>query len=886
MNMFWRKQRERGLERELRAHLELEAEEQADLYAARRALGNTTHIQEEVRAVWGGVVAGQVWQDIRYAVRTLRAAPAFTAVAFASLALGIGANTAIFELIDAVRLRNLPVPHPEQLARIQIRGGNSNIGLSDEPFQLTYPLFREIRRQQQAFSKVLAWNSGGDSFILGEGAQARYVPGIEVSGDFFATLGIQPAAGRLLTAADDQPGCAAPGVVLSYSFWQTEFGGQTSAIGRRLTLQDHSFEVIGVTPANFSGLEVGKRFDLALPICVEGILNRRNDEVSMQRTDVYWLSVIGRLKPGWTVAKASAYLKAITPPLLEATLPRGYSHAVVDQYRQFRLEAVPAGNGISPLRGEYGASLWLLLGITGMVLLIACLNLANLMLARSTARQQEFAVRLALGASRWRLVRQALCESVLLACSGAVLGLALSLALSGLIPHLLSTEDSPLYLEMHADGRVWAFTAAVALATCLLFGVMPAWRTSHAEPGAAMKAGARSLTAGRDRFSFQRWLVVVQIGTSMVLLAGALLFVKSFRNLMTLDLGFRQSGIVLAAFDSSRLHLSDTTERQFEGELLQEVRQLPHVQAAASTTTVQVGGGVTSLIVQAGAVDRDARFTWVSPGHFSLLDIPMLAGRDFEAADTRTSPKVAIVNQTFIRTFLGNGNPIGRSFRTSPEPDYPATEYQIVGVVRDTKYFDLRQPVPSMVYAPATQYPVSGPWTMLYVRSQAPPATVIANIRRWLAISHPGVTPVFHVLQTQIADGLVRERLMATVSGFFGVLAALLAAVGLYGVIAYILERRRNEIGIRMALGADAQTVLAMVLRQAAGLLLIGLVLGSASALALTRTAASLLFGLSAHDPATFVTAGVLLAAAAAMGSYLPARQASKLDPITALRCE
>jgi predicted permease len=886
---WWRRaERERDLERELQSHLELEAEEQGDAYAARRVLGNTTRIKEDVRAAWGWTRLEQCFEDFRYALRTLRASPAFTAVALASLVLGIGANTAIFELVNAVRLRNLPVPNPQQLTRIQIRGGNRGMGLSGDEFQLTYPLFLQIRDHQQAFSSVLAWSSGGGKFVIGEGAQAHRVPGILVSGDFFPALGLSPAAGRLLTLEDDRPGCAAPGVVLSYGFWQTKFGGQPSTVGRRLTVEGHSFEIIGVAPAHFSGLEAGLNFDIALPICAQ-LQVLPAWEASTLRTDVYWLAVLGRLKPGWTLAQAGQHLQAISPPLIEATLPVGYSAESVANYRKVRLEAVPAANGISFLRGEYDTSLWLLLGITGLVLLIACSNLANLMMARSTARQREFAVRVALGAPRRRLVRQALSESVLVAFAGAVLGLALSQFLSSAVTRFLSTENNPLQLDVGTDARVLAFTVALAIAVCILFGLGPALRASRAEPLAAMKGGGR-VTAGRERFSFQRLLVTLQIAVSLVLLVGAVLFVRSFRNLMTLDPGFRERGILLADFDLSKLRLPARASKPFERDLLTGVRSLPQVEAAATTTTVVIGGGMWSLGVRIGRTAGWGRFTWVSPGHFALLETPVLAGRDFNQSDSEGSPRVAIVNQTFVRRYLGNANrnanPIGRTFRSMAEPNYPEVEYQIVGVSQDTKYFDLRQPTDPMVYAPAAQYPAAVLGSHMYIRSEVPVSAVIGNIRRWLAAAHPGIPVEFQVFQTHVEEGLIRERLMAALSGFFGTLAALLATIGLYGVMAYIVERRRNEIGIRVALGASPPEVVGLVMKQAGALLIAGLVLGVACAAALTRAAASLLFGLTAHDPMTFCAAAGLLAAAVIVGSYLPARRASRLDPMAALRSE
>ena len=508
------------------------------------------------------------------------------------------------------------------------------------------------------------------------------------------------------------------------------------------------------------------------------------------------------------------------------------------------------------------------------------------MLARASARQREFAVRLALGASRGRLIRQSLCESLLLACTGAALGLALARILSTAILSFLTVEGDPLHLDLSLDWRMLAFTASVALAACVVFGLAPAFRSSQTQPGVAIKSGGRSLTADKERFSLQRFLVVVQISVSLVLVVGALLFVRSFRNLMTLDLGFRPQGIVVASFDLTHMHLPAAQINSFDRSLLDEVRSIPQVEGAATTTNILVRGGSWTLGIRMGGVEGSSKFSWVSPGHFQTLRTAVLAGRDFNTNDTETSPKVAIVNQTFVRRFLGGADPIGKTFRTASEPNYPEAQYQIVGVIQDTKYFDIREEAPPISYAPAAQFPDKKMWTSMYIRSSAPLASVISALKRRLGASHPEMEMDFRVFQTQIQEGLVRERLMAALSGFFGALAALLATIGLYGVMAYVMVRRRNEIGIRMALGAGRGNVIGLVMKDAALLVMTGIAIGLVCALALARTAASLLFGLSSYDALTFCGAALLLAAVAALGSYLPAYRASRLDPMTALRYE
>jgi predicted permease len=874
--MFSRRKREQDLDRELRDHLELEAQEQD-----RRPIGNLTLIKEDVRQAWGWTWLDRLAQDIRYTGRILRRSPGFSVVAVLSLALGIGANTAIFSLIDAVRLRTLPVPKPRQLARIQILGGNRGFILRD-PSALTYPLFEEIRDHQQAFSGVFAWSI--DSFLIGEGMQTRIVPGLLVSGGFFNGLGVAAVAGRLLSNEDDVSGCAAPGIVLSYGMWQSEFGARESAIGSRLTVLGHSLEVIGVAPPSFSGVDVGKRFDIALPICAQRILGQGTRSIA--RRDVFWLSVMARLKPGWTVAQAAHHLQAISPALMENTLPSGYAAQSMARYRDYRLEAIPAPAGASDLRDRYETPLWLLLGITAMVLLIACANVANLTLARVSARRREFAARLALGASRARLLQQALIESGALALFGAAAGIALAQMVARTIVALLGTQDDPVSLNLNLDWRMLAFTAAVAFVACVLFALAPALQGVRIQPGVALQSAGRGPAGGRSRFYTQRLLLVAQMSLSCVLLVGALLFVRGFRNLVTFNPGFREQGVLLGNVNAMQLRLAPAAVLPVQRQILDEVRSVPGVAAVATTTNTLLHGSSWSLVVRAGDTLRDARFTWVSPGYFDTLEIPILAGRDFNETDRQDSPPVAIVNQTFVRRFFPNTNPIGKTFRTLAEPNYPAVECQIVGVSKDTKYADLREEIPGMVYAPASQYPTPGPWLNLYIRSSEPLARVASAIKQRLGENHPQLVAGFSVYQEQIQSGLTRERLLAALSGFFGVLATILAAVGLYGVVAYIVVQRRAEIGIRMALGAGRWRVIAMVMHEIALLLAAGIAVGAAGALALGRSAQSLLFGLSAHDPATFAIAVAVLAVVAALGSFPPARLAAKVDPMVTLRCE
>ncbi len=848
-----------------------------------RKLGNPVLIREEIYRMNTIGFVETLWQDLRYGARLLRLSPGFAIVAILSLALGIGANTAIFQLIDAVRLRSLPVPNPQELAEVRVANGNGGMGVSNGfNAEMTNPLWEQVRERQQAFSGVFAW--GSDLIGMGQGNQARRVRGLWVSGEFFSVLGVPPIRGRLFGPADDRRGCGPAGVVIGYGLWQSEFGGQDSAVGSKMMIQNHPFEVIGVTPPAFFGLEVGQTFDIALPICTVSIWGR-----AIERRDIWWLTVMGRLKPGWTLAQASAHLNGISPGLFDATAPTGYE-GTQERYRKLRLAAFPAGTGVSRLRRTYDTPLWLLLAITGLVLLIACANLANLMLARASAREREVAVRLALGASRGRLIRQLLSESLLLAVSGAALGAGLARLLSQGIVRFLSSEANSLQLDLSTDWRVLAFTAAAAILTCVVFGLAPALRSLRIEPGAAMKAGGRGLTAGRERFSFQRLLVVSQIAVSLVLLVGAVLFVRSFRNLVTFDPGFREKGILITFFDLTRLHLPAARGVSFQRELLERVRAIPQVEAAASTSNVPLNGASWTMGVRVAGRQGEQRgaskFTWVSPGYFRTMEIPLLAGRDFNASDTDTSHKVAVVNETFVRRFSAGENPIGEVMRTAAEPNYPVALYEIVGVVKDTKYAGLREDTQAIAFAPAPQHPNPGPWAAILIRSSAPLTEVVAAVKRDVGQLNPEIVMDFRVFQAQIREGLARERLMAALSGFFGVVAALLAGIGLYGVISYLVARRRNEIGIRMALGASRYQVVALIMREAALLLVIGVAVGMILSLAGATSAGALLFGLQPYDPLTLIASGALLAAIAALASYLPARRTSRLDPMIALRYE
>jgi len=810
--------------------------------------------------------------DLRYAWRQLRKSPGFAATAVLTLVLGIGANTAVFQLLAAVRLRSLPVEKPQELAEVKIVGGNGGMGLNQKYGELTQPLWREIRERQPAFSAMFAWSA--DQRYVGQGSAMRPFNGLWVSGDFFRVLGIRPWRGRLLMP-EDEAECPVSHAVASYAYWQRELGGRDLSAGIKLIANNDLVEIVGVTPPGFFGMVVGDRFDLAFPFCQpqEGF-----------RRDLFDLSVMGRLKPGWTTARASAAMDALSPGVFEATVPPERDSNAIDSYQHFRLAAYPASTGVSSLR-EYDRSLVLLLAITSLVLLIACANLANLMLVRASARRAELALRLALGASRSRLLRQLLVESALVTVAGAVLGLVLAPSLSRVLVWSISTESAPINLPLVTDWRLLMYAISVAAFTGVIFGGLPAFEATRRDPLSAMKPGGRE-TAGRARFRFQQALVVTQMSISLVLLVGALLFVRSFRNLITFNPGMRESGMRVAFLGFWQSHLPRERWLAFEQELLEELRSLPGVMNAATTTHAPLLGGSWEHAVHVGASEGYSKFTWVSPEFFKTMDIPILRGRSLLPQDTASSSRVALVNETFVRHFLNGVNPIGQILRTSPEPDYPATVYEIVGIIPDTRYNDLRSETPPMTFAPISQLPAPQPWARVMIRSDLPAATLDAAIRQAVAEKHPETLVQCFDFQTLVRDGLIQERLMALLSGSFGVLAVLLTAVGLYGVISYIVLLRRKEIGIRMALGASRGSLIREILLQTSVLLIVGLAIGAGVALVAGQSARSLVFGMQPGDLLTFAGAGALLIAFALLASFLPAQRASRIDPMVALRYE
>jgi putative ABC transport system permease protein len=845
---------------------------------ARLAFGFPELVKDDCRQARGTRWIEDLGYDIAYGLRLLRMNPSFTLVAVFSLALGIGANTAIFQLLDTVRLRDLPVASPQELYSIKIGDGpfgNFFARFSD----LSFAQWEEIGRRQQAFSTNAVWSPRG--FNLAEGGETRPAQGLLVSGSFFETLGVQALRGRVIERQDDVTGgCGSAPAVLSYSFWQREFGGDPKAIGGQLRIDGHTFPIAGVTGPQFFGVEVGRTFDIALPLCTEAALASSDSLLAGGRHN-YWLSSIGRLREGWTLERANAHLRTISAELFAATLPPDMDAAdSAQRYKSHWLQAVSVAKGVSWLRVEYEKPLWLLLGSAALVLLIACGNLANLLLARASIRGQEITVRLALGASKGRLVRQLLTESLLLSVAGAVLGLLLAGVLSRMLVSFLVTADNPVALNTTLDWRILMFSSTVALVACALFGLAPALRSaSNATP-----SSVRSVTGSRDRALLRRGLAIVQVALCIVLVAGAMLFGRSAHKLLTADLGFQPSRVMVTSLDTRRLGYSKERQKVVFQELLERVRSTAGVEGAAQSNIIPSSGWVSnSRLVLDGKENLRTRISLVSAGYFATMATPMLAGRDFNSNDTEHAEAVAIVNEEFARQYLAGANPVGHLITKS---NYANKVCRIVGLVRNTKYVALREDFQPIVFFPTSQTTFTTNYARYVVRSALPPLEATAAIRGAIASVSPAIDVEFLPLDVQIQQSVIRERLLAAVGGGFGILAGLLAAGGLYGLLSYSVQTRRSEIGIRMALGADRSSVVGLVVREAGMLLVAGVVAGLVITLAAGTAAKSLLYGLEPNDPLTLTGTVLMLLVIGVIAALVPARRAATIDPLRTLRQE
>ena len=779
-----------------------------------------------------------------------------------SLALGIGANIAIFELIDAIRMRPLPVANPQELAYLDFAHGSQRSGWwSTRSANFTSKQWDSLQQHQQAFSGTIAWSA--QNFNLNPQGKVRFIDGLFVSGDFFNVLQVPAAVGRVFSARDDQPGCGSPGAVIGYSFWQSEFGGDPAVTSRTVRLDGNVLPVIGVAAQGFFGVEIGNRFDVAVPICSDPMFWEPG-KGRIPSPTAWWLSLMGRLKPGWTIPRANAQIQAISPAVMRDTLPPSYRSDGAKKYLANKLTVTSGATGVSNLRQDYQDPLWILLATTGLVLLIACANLANLLLARASVREREIAVRQAIGASRGRLVAQLLSESLLLAVLGAGLGAGMAALLSRALIAFLTTEGNRMFVGLGIDWRILGFTAGVAMLTCVLFGLTRGGATRSA-------------------------LVVAQVAMSMVLLAGALLFVRSLQKLMAVDPGFRPEGIVAVGVDYQAAHFPKERTPEVRRQMLEKLQARTGAIAAAEVdmTPVSGSGWDQNAWAEGSSGPRtDSLFNRCGPGYFRTMGTSFVAGRDFNQHDDLSAPRVAIVNEEFARKVFQGKNPVGLSFRREESAEKPDSVFLVVGLVRNTKYYELREDFRPIAFVPEGQNEDPGPGTNFVLRTNAPLGEFFHHAEQALAEIHPAMGVQFSVLTSQLKESLLRDRLMAALAGAFGVLAGSLAVLGLYGVIAYMVARRRNEIGVRIALGSSRGRVIVLVLREAVVLLAIGLTVGTGLALWAGQAASSLVYGMTPRDPLTLGAAVALLAAVALIASYGPAWKASRLQPMEALRDE
>ncbi len=884
--------RDDDLRDELRAHLDMAT---ADRVArgqrpdeaaahARRQLGNVAQIAEAARDVWGRRWLTHAAQDLRYGLRAFRRHPGFACVAVLSLTLGIGANTALFEVVNAVRLKTLPVADPSSLAEIRLAEMDVRGQRETWHTAVTYPIWRALPARQQAFSPLFAWSR--DAFNLSAGGEIRLAQGLWVSGSLFPALGLRPAAGRLIAEADDVPGCPARAVI-SEAFWRRAYGASPAVVGQTLALAAHSVEIVGVAPASFHGMEVGKSFDVALPLCADPLFSE-DGRGRLELGADWWLSVFGRLKPGWTLERASAHVAALSPELFRATLPAAYPVSNVKNYLALKLIAVPGGAGLSQLREDYTASLWLLLAVAALVLAIACANLANLLLARATARQREFAVRLSLGASRGRIVRQLLTEGLLLAACGTAGALAVAGTLSRALVAFLDSGADPLTLSLGVDWRVAGFAAAIALATTLLFSLAPALQSTGIGAASVIRATARGTTAGRDAAVLRRTLVVAQVALSIVLLFGALLFARSLRAVTSIDPGFRPDGLVVAGVSFRRAGVLSDRRSEFRDALVSRIRGIPGVEGAATVSIVPLSGdawGNTVWIDGERARPFQARLNSVGTGYFTTVGTPLVSGREFDAHDMRQSMPVALVNEAFAARQAQGRPVVGAHVTRESTMTTPEQTFEIIGIASNAAYADLREEQMPVVYFADAQSTAPA-FARILVRSTLPPAAVTGAITGVLTQLDPRVTVAYSVVASDIRDSLTRERMLAVVSGGFGVLAGALTIVGLYGLVAYTVARRTTEIGVRLALGATARDVARLLLKETGLLLAMGMAAGIVLALAAGPAAASLLFQIKPYDPIALGGAAAALAVVALAACVGPTRRATRIEPIVALRTE
>jgi len=822
------------------------------------------------------------WQNLRYTIRVLGKNPSFTVVAVLSLALGIGANTAIFTLINALLLRDLPVRQPERLVQLSAVRRDGKV-----PF--SYPMFREVERGQRVFTGMIGWGSAGMFNVEANGVLSQNHV-LAVTGNCYSELGVGPLLGRLLTPEDSNPssGTTSQVAVIGYEFWQGRFGGALDVVGKQIRVEGHPFTIIGVTRKWFSGLSTGQPPEVSIPVTAAPLI--QGGTFTLDTRSTLWLSVTGRLKDGVTIEQARAQLQSFWPEVLLATASTATPGLRRQTFLSMGLEVSSAAKGIAAdLRSQFTRPLYVLAGIVGLILLVACVNLANLMLARAAARSHEMSVRVAIGASRWSLARQVLNESLALSLAGALLGLAFAYWGSRLLL-LLMTQGNlfPVSLDLSPDLRVLCLTASVAILTGILFGFAPAWRCSREDPASVLQQSARRLSGRMGKLS--KALIITQVALSIVLLLGAGLLVRSFEKLRSVDLGFQKESVLEVRLNPKPGGYQNLDLNSYHRQLLERVSSVPGVRSVSYSDNSLSGGAEAGWRDIASPMSADpaagvnvkANGMMVSPGFFRTLGIRLLRGRGFEETDDERHSRLAVVNSSLAERLFPNGDAIGKTVRFGFMPDYQ--NIQIVGIASNARIVDLRDATAPAIFLSYLQYQPQ--WGNLIVRTEEAPEALAKTVGHEIeALGHEYPLHTKTVAQV-ISQELVEERVTAMLSGFFAVLALLLASIGLYGLMSYAVTRRTREIGIRVALGAQRGNVLWIVLRETLVLALFGIAIGIPSALAATRLIASMLFGLSPSDLPTITGVSLLLLLVALFAGYLPARRASSIDPMDALRAE
>jgi predicted permease len=883
------------IEEEMRLHLELREQEkiQAGLSptearrAASRRFGNAMLLKEKSHMAWGWEWFESFVQDTAYGSRAMLRSPALTIVALLSLALGIGANTAIFSLLDAVMLRSLPVKDPAQL--ILLGKGNAS-GITDD-FARTqlysYPFFRRMRGENQVFSDtaaIFSMTNGVHGLVEGR-REAEPMSVQLVSGNYFNTLGVQAFVGRTLNDADDNSEGDHPVAVISYAWWKRSLARDPNVLNRTLKLGATTYNIIGVAPPEFFGTKVGEAPDMWVPLSmvkeVPPNFGGYKDNFSES------LFLMGRLKPGISIGAATSNVNLLFRQILLGFPDAKLSQENLQKLDKTKVPLTPMATGLSSLRRQFSEPLQILMAVVAVVLLIACANIANLLLARSTARARELAVRQALGARRLRIIRQLLTESLVLALAGGVLGVALASVANRVLLRMVSGGLDPIPLDVSIDTRLLLFTVAVTLATALIFGTVPAFRATRLQLTDTLKAGRGPQgTSGKNPLA--KVLVISQVALSLVLMVGAGLFLRSLVNLNNVDTGFNKENVLRLDIDSSSAGYTPGEPREvaLNQQIEERVSTLPNVKAASFSAFTFHEGSWSSNIALPGMKineDIDVKHNVVGIGYLETMQIPLLAGRNFSPSDTSTSQHVAIISEHTAKILFPLGNPIGRHYGLGDNK--PEDDVTVIGLVKDVKFDDLAEEPMNLDYIPYTQHPWGfGDFEVRYTGGFAPVAAAVQRTIHSIDRNLP-ITRVT-TLDEQVARSITNQRLVAQLSAFFGLLAVSLSCIGIYGVMSYVVTRRTNEIGVRIALGAGRSNMLWMVLREILILVSIGVVIGLPVTFAGDRLVSNMLFGLRPTDPVTLVGATVILLIVAAIAGYLPARRASLVDPVVALRYE